>query len=212
MRALYMHHGPAFVAPVVNFLLICMRTIDNRGTYLFPLVVLLLPAWITASIAWSEKGESEPLLRSLPLTDREVARTKFGLALAGMALYWFLITATAVLTSIGTGHLVANLICANAVWSATLLLAALWYVGIWSVGYHRIAPALVVFIALDVAATITLMAAAKTAGRHYVAAFSDVWRAPAPALWSVPVMLVAALLAYHALLGRAARARASGAY
>jgi len=212
MRALYKHHGPAFVAPVVNFLLICMRTIDNRGVFLFPLVALLLPAWITASVAWSEKGESEALLRSLPLTDREVARSKFGLALTGMILYWLLITATAVFVSLGTGHLAANIICANAVWSATLLLAGLWYVGIWTVGFHRIVPALIAFIAVDVAATTALMAAAKATRVYYVAAFSEVWRAPAAALWAVPVMLTVALLAYRALMGVAARARAKGVY
>ena len=212
MRALYRHHGVAFVAPVVNFMLICLRTVDNRGVYLFPLIVVFLPAWITASIAWSEKGESEALLRSLPLTDREVARAKFGLALAGMALYWLLITATAVLTSMGTGHLVANLIYANAVWGATLLLVAFWYIGIWSVGFHRMAAALVAFIVMDVAATIALLAAVKMTRTYYLHAFSSVWRAPATALWAIPVMLAAALLAYRGLAGVAARARAKGVY
>jgi hypothetical protein len=212
MRALYQHHGPAFFAPVVNFLVICMRVIDNRDFQVFPVVMVLLPAWITASIAWSEKGESEPLLRSLPRTDREVARTKFVLALTGMGFYWPIITATAVVASVGTAHLTANVIYASVVWCATLFLAGLWYVGIWSVGFHRMAPALVVFIVLDVAATIALMAAARTAGQHYVAAFSDVWRAPATALWVVPVMLAAALLGYWGMLGPAARARARGVY
>ena len=48
----------------------------HRG--MLSVFALWIPVWLSSSVLWSERQESYAFLRTLPVTDREIVRTKFG--------------------------------------------------------------------------------------------------------------------------------------
>ena len=54
----------------------------------FEVLPLFVTVWLTSSVLFSEREESYAFLRTLPVTDRAIVRTKFRLMLAMGAVYW----------------------------------------------------------------------------------------------------------------------------
>jgi len=83
-----------------TFSLAALFVLRGRGGIL-SMMAILVPAWLSSSVLWSENMESYAFLRTLPVTDREVVRAKFSLALAAAFVYWVILL---LLVSSAWGH------------------------------------------------------------------------------------------------------------
>lgn len=116
----------------------------------FHVIPLFMPAYLLAAIVSSEKGESYAFLRTLPVADRRIVRTKFGLILASSVVYWLFMTITALARADEGVTDASTLIYVTLVCGATLLLSLCCQLSIWRFGYARPTGVTVVFIALCV--------------------------------------------------------------
>lgn len=176
---------------------------ENPG--MISVLALWVPLWISSSVLWSERQESYSFLRSLPVTDRQVVRTKFGLALGFIVLYWLIL---ALLIRKGWGQspqydgymALVSLTCAVAI-----VLAGGWYVFAWRFGSTALTVAvitlLVIVMLVTMAANIERML--KT---HGIGILAPSWLAEGPWIYQV-LLFAAALAAYYGLMKLAVRVK-----
>jgi ABC-2 family transporter protein len=175
----------------------------NRG--MLWVMALWVPAWFSSAVLWSEKVESYAFLRTLPVTDREIVRTKFGLTLGFATVYWLILFlyGRVVLGTTPAGssfQALAVLICA-----VSLLLAGGWYLFSWRFGPTALTVAVLVFIVLVLFGTLA-------------GVFEGGIRSPEPELffsrqlsegpWIYQALVAAAALAaYYGLMRAAVRVK-----
>lgn len=176
---------------------------ENPG--MLSVMALWVPIWLSSSVLWSERQESYAFLRTLPVTDREIVRTKFGLALAFALLYW-LFLALLIRRAWGStpeyaGYMaLASLTCAIAI-----ILSAAWYIFSWRFGLPALTVGVIVFLVIVI---ITTMAAniermTRTGG---IGILAPRWLAEGPWFYHI-LLLAAALAAYYGLMQVAVRAK-----
>src|SRR4030042_4298146 len=82
----YFTHLMTFGFPLYNFVF----NEGRRGYIVF--LTLMAPVWLCSAVLWSERQESYAFLRMLPVRDGAIAQAKLRLGLAGVFVYWLLLT------------------------------------------------------------------------------------------------------------------------
>lgn len=196
----FITHLCTFSVPALYMLL------ERKGAGFLSVMCLWLPAWLSSSVLWSEKQESYAFLRMLPVTDRQVVRAKFGLALGFTFLYWLVMFLFNRLSwSPGPDQsyysALANLCCA-----ISIVLVACWYLFSWRFGPAALNVAIVVFT-LSVVVGTFIVNVRSMVRTHGIGILAPRWLAEGP--WSYHVLLVAAaLVAYYGLMRIAIRVKA----
>jgi hypothetical protein len=176
----------------------------------FEVLPLFVPVWLVSAVLFSEREESYAFLRMLPVTDRAIVRTKFGLILSTAAVFWLAIEGVALARGddgmVGPEtHVYITLVSV-----AALLFAACCQIGIWRFGAQTATP----FVLAYMAATL-VFAVAHTASLKYRAnwpIFTQLAgvRWLADSMWLSHVVLIAlALLAFHGLMRIGVRVKTS---
>jgi hypothetical protein len=176
---------------------------ENPG--MLSVMALWVPLWLSSSVLWSERQESYAFLRTLPVTDREIVRTKFALALGFAFIYWvflaLLIRRAWGSTPEYAGYMaLATLTCAIAI-----ILSAAWYVLSWRLGIPALTVAVIVFLVIGI---VTTMAAniermIRTGG---IGILAPRWLAEGPWFYHI-LLLAAALAAFYGLMQLAFRVK-----
>lgn len=134
MLAVFLRSSPFYVSHLATFSLIGISMIFG-AEWMVPAMAVLTPVWLSSSVGFSEAGESYGFLRTLPVSDREIVRAKFGLALLAACCYWALMVAAALVLDANAGWpLGPTLLLIHLSVVASLLLAGCWYIGIWLFG------------------------------------------------------------------------------
>jgi hypothetical protein len=177
----------------------------QSGRFLSVMAVFV-PMWLSSSVLWSERMESYAFLRTLPVTDREIVRAKFGLAFVAAFVYWFFLT-LAVRAAWGFGPaLSAYLTLVNLVCACSLALAGGWYVFRWKFGITPLTVAVVTLIAVGFVAVVVLDIDRRTwPGGIGIRVARQV--AEGPWFWQLGLVLLA-LAAYYGLMRAAVRVKA----
>ena len=142
---LYFTHLCTFSAPA------WWELLKGKGGIL-TMLAFWVPAWLSSSVLWSEKQESNAFLRMLPVTDREIVRAKFGLALAATFVYWLILSLFARWAWGFTWEYPVYMALANLACAISLPLVACWYIFYWRFGISALTVGVLAFIVLDIAA------------------------------------------------------------
>ena len=98
------------------------------------MMAVFVPAWLSSSVLWSKKMESYAFLRMLPVTDREIVRVKFGLALAAAFVYWLILSLLVRAAWGSAWEYPAYVALTNLTCAISLPLVACWYIFHWRLG------------------------------------------------------------------------------
>ena len=145
----YFTHLVTFCAPAWPALL------KGKGGIL-SMLAFWVPLWLSSSVLWSEKQESYALLRMLPVTDREVVRSKFGLALAAAFVYWLILSLFNWWAWGSTWEYPMYMALANLTCAVSLPLAACWYILSWRFGQSALTVGVMALIVVGIIATFIL--------------------------------------------------------
>ena len=176
---------------------------ENRG--MLSVMALWVPAWLSSSVLWSERMESYAFLRTLPVTDREIVRAKFGLALGFAFIYWLFLSllirwAWGSTTEYAGYMALANLTCAIAI-----ILAAAWYMFSWRFGIPALTGGVILFLVIVIVATMiaNIERMVRSGG---IGILAPRWLAGGP--WTYQALMFAvALAAYFGLMRLAVRVK-----
>ncbi len=165
-----------------------------------------VPLWLSSSVLWSEKQESYQFLRMLPVTDREIVRAKFGLALAAAFVYWLFLSLFTWWAWESAWEYPYYMALANLTCAISLPLAACWYIFCWRFGQAALTVGVLAFIVLGIITAFIL----NVDHRNWVGAPgipAARWLAGAP--WYLQFYLfLAALASYYLLMQVAVRVKA----
>ncbi len=170
------------------------------------MMAIFVPAWLSGSVLWSEMQESYRFLRVLPVTDREIVRTKFGLALAAAFVYWLLMSLFVSWAWGSTDEYSAYMALINLTCTLSLPLVAFWYIFGWRFGTPALTVGVIAFIVCDVIGTFVVnVDRGNWVGAPGIPAAR--WLAEGP--WYLQLFLfVTALAAYYGLMQVAVRVKA----
>ena len=195
----FISHFCTFVIPPLAMLLMQ----KNRGV--LSVMALWVPVWLSSSILWSEKQESYGFLRTLPVTDRQIVRVKFGLALAFDAIYWLALTlfirGAWGSTPESSGYMaLTSLTCA-----VSLVLAGGWYLFSWRFGPSALTAGVMAFVVLGILATwiVDVRRVVRIGG---IGTLAPRWLAEGPWIHQA-VLFAAALATYYGLMRLAVRVK-----
>jgi uncharacterized protein YacL len=182
----------------------------TRDWTAFEVIPLFLPVWLISAMLASEHDERYAFLRTLPVTDRAVVRTKFALILSAVVVAWLLMTAVA-LVRMGDGvATTSTLVYVTLVCVSALLVAALYQIGIWRFGIPVMFPVVGVSVAAGLVLAVIHLANLKY--KDDWPALSQLgileWLGGAPWI-SGPVIVALALWAYYALMQAGIRVKAA---
>lgn len=176
----------------------------------FEIIPLFMPVWLVSSVVFSERDESYGFLRTLPVTDRRIVRTKSGLILGASVVYWLFMMGAAIVRRDGTLTASNTFVYITIVSVYGLLLGTFFQLLFWRFGASIGTGAGIVFMILSLVLTIVHTASLKsTPGWPVLTGTGAVeWLAGAPWL-SVPVLGGLALLVFYGLLRLGVRVKAS---
>jgi hypothetical protein len=123
----------------------------NRGV--LSIMALWVPVWLSSSILWSERQESYAFLRTLPVTDRQIVRTKFGLALGFAVVYWLILSLFIRAAWSSTPEYAGYMALASLTCSVSLILAGGWYILSWRFGRSALFASVMAFMMIGILAT-----------------------------------------------------------
>lgn len=195
--ALYVSHLGTFVLLVVGSLLAW----DGPA---FEIVLPYVPLWLSSSVLFSEREESYAFLRTLPVTDGDIARTKFGLLLGMSTIYLalMLVVAWARWGEGGAGP--ATIVHMTLMWALGLCVAACWQIGLWRWGQQVMTGVILGFMGLSLVLAIAHGIRVRRNAMFPIAAtggaVGDSWLV-------VPVIVVAALVGWYLLMRAGARVK-----
>jgi hypothetical protein len=199
-----------YVTSLVMYMSLMGRYMLTRDWPVFEIMPLFVPVWILGGLLASESDECYAFLRTLPVPDRRVARTKFTLILSIVAVQWLLMIGAA-LTRMDEGIAEPSTLVYVTVTCAFGLLAAAGYqIAVWRFGLSTMKPVLGVSIAAGIVMAIIHLASLKNVdGWPALSQLGVVeWLGRAP--WSSNAVLIAvALLAFRALMRVGIRVKAS---
>ena len=186
------------------------RFLVTRDWPAFEVIPLFVPVWLASSVLFSDREESYAFLRTLPVTDRRIARTKFGLILGAGALYWLLLMLAVFVRWDGDRTGSAALVYLTVVAACSPLVAAGVQILFWRFGPSIATP--LVVVALGVSLVLIIV---HTASLGHAAGWPVLMQAAwigrlAGAPWlSVPAIAAAAVLAFLGLMRAGVRVKAS---
>jgi len=196
-----------FCTHILTFSL--MGPLQFHKPELIEMMAAFMPLWLSSSVLWSERNESYAFLRTLPVTDREIVRIKFGIILAATVVYWLLMSCLAFLLRGGTESFAALLTFITLICGFSLLLAAGWQVGVWRFGQSVMTGIMLVFMGLNFVAAIVFLNSLKRGLASGPSGFTAIhWIASAP--WQIQGLLCALVLAaFFSLMEAAVRVKTS---
>jgi ABC-2 family transporter protein len=199
-----------YVTSAITYLSVMGRYFLTRDWPVFEIIPLFMPVWLLSAMMASESDERYTFLRTLPVPDRAVVRTKFTLILLSAAFQWTLMVGAAFARMdegiAGPWTLVyLTLLCVFG-----LLSVAGFQIGVWRFGYSAMKPVLIVTIIVGILAIIIHLASLKTSDDWPALSQSGVveWLARAPWLSSA-VLFALALVAYRGLMRLGVRVKAA---
>ncbi len=126
------------------------RYMLTRSWPVFEVVPLFLPIYLMGELFASERDEHYAFLRTLPVPDRVVVRTKFQLMLLATTAAWVLLMAGALLRTVDGMAGRPTFIYITLVSGASLLLVGTCQVGVWFHGTRFMQVVLGISMALGV--------------------------------------------------------------
>lgn len=201
---------PLYLAHFVTWSGILGRFLDVHEWPAFEIIPLFMPVWLVGSVVFTERDESYAFLRTLPVTDRRIVRTKFGLILGASALYWLFMVGAALIRRDDTLAAPTTLVYVTMVSVYGLLIGAAFQLLLWRLGASIVTGAAIVFMALSMVLTILHLASLQsTAGWPALTRTGAVeWLAGTPWL-SIPILGGLALLGFYGLLETGIRVKIS---
>ncbi len=206
MLSIIRKNGWLYVSHMMTFSAMAILSLSRGRPHLVAVMAILAPIWLASSVLWSEREDSSAFLRTLPITDREVARAKFTLLLIAAGVYWLILFAVARTHAGPVGSMVPGLGFVTMSVVVGLIAGALVYVGIWFFGQTPMTVLVVLFSGVGV------LAAIATASRAGIAVLDGT----SPGLgigtpwYAVVAVLALGLLAYYGLMEVAVRVRRLG--
>jgi hypothetical protein len=191
---LYLTHLLTWCGILGRFLLV-------RDWPAFEIIPLFMPVWLVSSVVFTERDESYGFLRTLPVTDGRIVRTKFGLILGAATLYWLFMVGAALVRRDSSLAGPATLVYITIVSAYGLLMGTCFQVLVWRVGASIATSVGIVFVILSLVLTIVHTASLKSAAGWPVLSRTGAveWLAGAPWL-SIPILGGLALVAFYGLL------------
>lgn len=205
---------PLYLTHLMTWAGILGTSLRSRELPAFEIVALFVPVWLVSSVVFTERDESYGFLRTLPVTDNRIARTKLGLVLGAAVLYWLFMAGAAIVRQDTTLTGPAPLVYLTIVSIYGLVIGACAQLLFWRFGASIATGAGIAFMVLSLVLTIVHTASLRTslrsaAGWPVLSRTGAVeWLAGAP--WvSIPVLGALALLAFYGLLRAGIRLKAS---
>ncbi len=205
---------PLYLAHFMTWAGILGTSLRGRELPAFEIIALFVPVWLVSSVVFTERDESYGFLRTLPVTDDRIARTKFGLILGAAVLYWLFTVAAAIVRQDATPTGSATFVYITIVSIYGLVIGACAQLLFWRFGASIATGAGIAFMVLSLVLTIVHTASLRVslrspAGWPVLSRTGAVeWLAGAP--WaSIPVLGTLALLAFYSLLRAGIRLKAS---
>jgi len=199
-----------YVTALITYMGLMGRFMLTRDWPAFEVIPLFLPVWLISAMLASEHDERYAFLRTLPVTDRAVVRTKFTLILSFVSAAWLLMIAVALLRMGDEIATPSTLVYVTLVCASALLVGALYQVGIWRFGMSVMFPVIGVSVAGGLVLAIIHVANLKY--QDDWPAFSRMgvveWLGGAPWLSSA-VLGALALWAYYGLMQAGLRVKAA---
>ena len=197
---------PWYIAHLLTYGFLCFRTIIFNPEAII-IASIGLPIWMSSAIYWTEQGESESLLRSLPVSDRRIVRTKFSLALGFLAICICLQVLAGMASGFLSGDYALALTLVGFSGCSALLIAAIAYLGIWFIGTEALSW---VFLIFHIGGTISFVSFWAINRKAMLYSFESVpfLGALTEIHWSITIGLLAcAVLGFYGLSGLAVRIR-----
>ena len=176
----------------------------------FEIIPLFMPVWMASSVVFTERDESYGFLRTLPVTDRRIVRTKLGLIVAASAVYWLFMVGALLIRGDRTLAVPTALVYVTIVSLYGLLVGVGLQLLIWRLGASMATGVAIVFMIMSLVLTIV-----HTASLRFSASWPRLtgtgaveWLAGVPWL-SMPVFGALALTAFYGLGRLGLRVKAS---
>lgn len=128
-----------YVSTFVVFSGVLGRFLGRDAWPAFEAIPLLMPAYLISGVMFSEKGESYAFLRTLPIPDRRIVRTKFALIAVSTALYWIEMSGLALARMAEGVSSPSTLVYLSIVCGVALLLGAGCQMAVWRFGHGKAA-------------------------------------------------------------------------
>jgi len=175
----------------------------NRGV--LSVMALWVPVWLSSSILWSERQESYGFLRTLPVTDRQIVRAKFGLALGFAVIYWLVLSLFIRGAWGSTPEYSGYVALASLTCAVSLVLAGGWYIFSWQFGPSALTAGVIAFMVLGILATwiVDVRHMVRIGG---IGTLAPRWLAEGPWFYQA-VLFAVALAAYYGLMRLAVRVK-----
>jgi len=198
-----------YVTTLLTYCGLMGRFLITRDWPAFEIIPLFMPVWLASALLFSERDESYAFLRTLPVTDRVVVRTKFSLILSFATIQWLLMIGVVLLRDDGVSG-PSTLVYVTLVCAFALLVVASLQVGIWRYGTSVMTVVIAAFVALGLVLVIVHMATLKHVDNWPALSRLAVveWLGRAPWLSSAAVAALV-LAALHGLMRIGVRVKAS---
>lgn len=199
-----------YVTSFLTYLVVMGRYMLTRDWPAFEIIPLFMPVWLLSAMMASESDERYAFLRTLPVPDRTVVRTKFVLILSSAAFQWTLMTWAALARMDDSVAEPSTLVYLTLVCLFGMISAAGYQIGIWRLGFASMKPVLLVTIIAGIALIIVHLASLKRVDDWpALSQFGAVeWLGGAPWISSA-VLIAVALLAFRALMRVGVRVKAA---
>lgn len=175
----------------------------------FEVVPLFMPIWLSSSVLFSERDESYAFLRAMPVTDRAIVRAKFGILLSASAAYWLVLTGLALAVPAGLDPGWPAGLLVTLTWGFSLLLAAVWQIGIWRFGQALMTWFISGYMALNMIAAIPYSYTLRRGGWEGVRDAAVVHQLAERPWISLPLAGVVVLTAFWGLMQAGVRVKQS---
>lgn len=132
MYAILKKTSPLYLSHLVTFSMFGWPGLFG-GQFSAAVMAGFMVVWISSTVVFSELNENYAFLRMMPVTDREIVRTKLGMALVAVLAYW-LILLFFILTAAPDAAIRWMLALCTLCAGLALPAAAIWYIFVWLAG------------------------------------------------------------------------------
>ena len=151
-----------YVTTTFTYMALLGRFMLTRSGPVFETIPLFLPVWLLSALFASEHDERYAFLRTLPVPDAEVVRTKFRLILLAVVVQWTLMLGASAIrlgdgVADGVTFVYVTMVCA-----AGLLLVCGYQIAIWRFGFQTMAAVIGVSAALGLVLVLIHVAGLKS--------------------------------------------------